>query len=865
VIRSLALSIIFFSLSLPTFAQRVRSPERAALANMRKQHWGKAGGLLYKTLRKDSVNALANYIFSVFFFKPQNPLHQPDSAYHYILHSLKDFPHASRKDRDKWKRKFAVDSLVLVRQRAKIDSAVFEATKLINTEAAYIKFLATHPLAAQREEALALRDEVAYLHTVKQNTHEAFLEFLQRYPSAVQVPEARKKYDRLLYEAKTKDKKLASFEFFLRTYPETPFRKEIEQHIFELFTLSGEIERFLSFLQLYPQSSQVKKARDILFHLLQDQDDLTWPGLFLTDSLQNILQLQENYLVPIFKNGMFGFMDKHGAEVIPPELQQIKEDFKCGNITADVLVFPDRILARNGLPVYKGTVEDVVDLGAGFLKIVNDTCHRIIHKSGLSVEDCVQDAKILGNRFLTIRKQQHWYIHALNGRLLMPEAWDEILLHEDVLLLKKERQWYLLTPAQLVEVAEQQRFSISNSFDDINLFSHGLMGVKAHDYQGILTQDLQDFIPFDKQKITPSFFGFTRYISSGYSLYNWSGRQASYFDKIITHEPWVAVKKNHGWYLFDTQLLGYKSAAYDSIRFEGPFPIGIHGDTLAVCFGDKRWLEFAATTTARYMPGKDSSSFLILEAEGKKSVYDLKGRKLFTTDANQLQYAGLGLFIISKKEKKGLVDITGNMLLPVEYDAIGSVTNNVVSLLKGTKFGLFQVKNHQLIKSEFAKNLIPYCDQLVVAFRDGFFGFIDWNNKEHTRFEYEEIRYWNDTLAWVKKNQLWMLYDILAKNVVESNIRQIKMIRDTPDEKLAILQRDDLYGVASNKHGLIMPLSFTDLVNLGSAEEPLYLTEKHIEEASLYVVIYYDKNAQLLRREVYEDSDDYEKFYCHNN
>jgi hypothetical protein len=865
VIRSLALSIIFFLLSLSVFAQRLRSPERAALVNMHKQHWGKAGDLLYKTLRKDSVNALANYIFSLYFFKPENPLHHPDSAYQYILRSLNDFSNSTRKDRDKWKRKFAIDSLVLIRHRELIDSAVFVATKLINTEAAYIKFLTTHPLAAQREEALALRDEVAYLHTVRQNTHEAFLEFLQKYPSAVQVPEARKKYDRLLYEAKTKDKKLVSFDFFLRTYPETPFRKEIEQHIFELFTLSGEIERFLSFLQLYPKSSQVKKARDILFHLLEDQDDLTWPGLFLTDSLQNILQLQERYLVPIFKDDRFGFMDKRGAEIIPPQFPKINEDFKCGNITADVLAFPDRILARNGLPVYTGPVDDVVDLGAGFLKVVNDTCNRIIYKSGLLVEDCVQDAKILGNRFLTIQKHQHWYIRALNGRLLMTEAWDEILLHGNVLVLKKEGQWYLLTPSQLIEVAEQQRFSISNSFDDVSLFLHGLMGIKAHDYQGILTQDLQDFIPFDKQNIKPSFFGFTRHISPGYTLYNWSGKQASYFDKIITHEPWVAVKKNQEWYLFDTQLLDYKSAAYDSIKFEGPFPLGIHGDTLAVCFGENSWLEFPATMTARYMPGKDSTSFLILEAEGHKSVYDLKGRKLFTTDANQIQYAGLGLFIISKKEKKGLITITGNLLLPVEYDAIGSAANNVVSLLKGTRFGLFQADKNKLIKAQFAKNLIPYSNQLVVAFRDGFFGFVDWDNKEHTRFEYEEIRYWNDTLAWVKKNQLWMLYDILKKNAVESNIKQIKMIRDAPDEKLAILQRDNLYGVVSNKHGLILPLSFSDLVNLGSAEDPLYLTEKHVEEASLYVVIYYDKNAQILRRDVYEDSDDYEKFYCHHN
>jgi hypothetical protein len=52
---------------------------------------------------------------------------------------------------------------------------------------------------------------------------------------------------------------------------------------------------------------------------------------------------------------------------------------------------------------------------------------------------------------------------------------------------------------------------------------------------------------------------------------------------------------------------------------------------------------------------------------------------------------------------------------------------------------------------------------------------------------------------------------------------------------------------------------------VGSADEPLYFTEKHVSEASVFVVIYYDKNGKMLRREVYEEADDYEKIYCQQN
>jgi hypothetical protein len=41
----------------------------------------------------------------------------------------------------------------------------------------------------------------------------------------------------------------------------------------------------------------------------------------------------------------------------------------------------------------------------------------------------------------------------------------------------------------------------------------------------------------------------------------------------------------------------------------------------------------------------------------------------------------------------------------------------------------------------------------------------------------------------------------------------------------------------------------------------MYFTEKHVEEASIFVVIYYNSEGKLLRKEIY-DQDDYEKIYC---
>jgi len=48
---------------------------------------------------------------------------------------------------------------------------------------------------------------------------------------------------------------------------------------------------------------------------------------------------------------------------------------------------------------------------------------------------------------------------------------------------------------------------------------------------------------------------------------------------------------------------------------------------------------------------------------------------------------------------------------------------------------------------------------------------------------------------------------------------------------------------------------------VGTAEKPLYFTEKNVEEAEIFVVIYYNDQGTMIRREIYE-SDEYDRIYC---
>ncbi len=77
------------------------------------------------------------------------------------------------------------------------------------------------------------------------------------------------------------------------------------------------------------------------------------------------------------------------------------------------------------------------------------------------------------------------------------------------------------------------------------------------------------------------------------------------------------------------------------------------------------------------------------------------------------------------------------------------------------------------------------------------------------------------------------------------------------------LHRENAFGVISNRRGIVVPMQYSDIVNLGSKEVPLYFTERHIEEAGISVVVYYDSFGKIIRKQAME-ADEFEKIYCGN-
>ncbi|MDH4091466.1 MAG: hypothetical protein OEV74_16320 [Cyclobacteriaceae bacterium] len=861
-ILKIVIPCIAVFLSVQLFGQG--SVERVAYKNIQKGKWAKAHGQLTKAMDKDSMNAAAAYVLAQYYFAPKNPDFQLDSAHYYVQRAIQDFQRVTLKQRERLNRG-SIDSLTLVLFLQQVDSAAFFRARRINTEKAYIDYLTDYPSSMQRDQAIALRDEAAYLDALSENTYQALGDFMMRYPEAVRIADARNKYEALLFQARTMDGRLSSYEQYNKDYPNSPYQKDVAQAIFEIRTALGTEECYTTYLDLYTDSFFSKKARNILFYLIPEDQRNQFAGYLDNDSIRTAIALERGYIVPFLHNGKFGFMNQNGLEVIMADIAEIRPEYQCGNITDDVIVLPQKLVAPNGNLIYSGTVDSVVDIGYGFTLIEENSCMRVVHKTGFKVgRDCIEDAKVLDGKFLALRENALWSIWTFGGRMLIPFEWDDIIPYRDVIVLKKNNKFALATARAIAQVADDQDLVLLDFVDEVKAWENDFLWIRNNNCQGILNHSLDTLIKEEIQSLSASYFGATSSASTGVQTFNDKGEGSVTFQQIEAREPWTAARTDTTWRLYDPKVREFQSPGYDSIVFDGPFAIGQRKDSVFIYFSVSKILMVPQPVRTSFIPGQDSSSFLLLAQGDKKSIYTLDGRRLFTTTYDGIEYAGEGIFLAVRKEKKGLLTSDGKTLLPLAYDAIGSVNNGVVSLLKGLKFGSFDCNRKKLVKPQYAKNIISYNDKINVVYKDGMYGFAGWDNKAIGKSEFDEVRYWNDSAAFVRKKLEWMIYEIKTQKVLLDQVKEYQLILDGDDEKLAIVQQGHNYGVIHNRKGTIIPISFSDILNVGSRDEPLYFTEKHVEEASIFVVIYYDRNGKMIRKEVYEH-DDYEKIYCSKN
>lgn len=839
------------------------NPERAAVAHIEQKKWSAAESDLRKAFRKDTLNVEAKFIYAQYFLSNGNPAFSPDSASRYIKKAASAWNLTAPKQKERLQ-KIGIDSLTFVTFQSQVDSAAFEKARQENTVEAYHYFIMQYPSANDHLEAIELRDEVAYLDALRKNTPAAFRQYADTYPNSTRVKDAEHHYEQLVYKEKTASGNVEDYKSFLTQFPKSAYRGEAEKFIFEVSTSSGLIDDYVTFIRQYSTGSQSTKAQNILYYLLRNAG-MKRPSAFDNDSLRMLDERNKGYWVPFYKNGLYGFMNEDGAEVMGPQFESIDSSYLCGELTRDFLVTSSGVFSRGGALLLRKSPTKVTDLGNGFLNLVDGSCQTVVHQSGFQVGDnCVDDARIIADQFIALRKQKGWSVYALNAKPLLTSVYDDISNVDKLIVLKRYGKNIVVRASQIAAVSSSKPLDESLVFDDVRAWGEGNLWVKNGILEGVIGQDLKFIIPLDRQVLVKTSFGFLRKKDLKFQAVGIApALESQVYDNVRDYGDWLDLKTGNQSTLYRVSQKKVVASNLDSIWMKNRVAFAVKNDSLNVYAGASRLASFERAAPVTFIKGGDSVVYFWAPEKKSKVVYEAsQGKKLFSLDFDDIESIGGDLFVFTKKNKKGVLRRDGKTVLPAEYEVVVQSPKGYLGLLKSNKFGLYDIKHQKLIKSNYTRGILPYANNYFIAYKDGY-GIITASEEPVTGFDFEEIRYWNDTSAWVKKNFSWSILSIKDKSFKLSKIRSFQQIKDHDGEKIVRVQQDNYFGIVSSKKGVVIPPTFTEVINIGSEDKPFYFTEKRVEEAGIYVVIYYNSYGKLVRKQVYEE-EEYEKIYCEN-
>lgn len=809
-----------------------------------------------KAIRKDSTRAENWYALSNWYGSPVNPDYQIDSADISWRHAYQWFQRTPWRDRERLL-KIPMDSLLLDKLRKRIDSLAFERAKAGNTEESYGLFIKRFPAADQVGEAHELQQEVSFLEALKSNTPDSFTSFLIRYPNTSRSGEARERYERLLYERTTQSGDLTSFLDFVKTYPGSPYRRDADLHIYQELTVDGLPDSFQSFLEKYPENTWAPQAREILFYL---HDVPVEVSSGISDSALMRRAQERSTLIPFRKNGLYGFMNTDGTEMVKARFPSIEERYLCGNITDVFLRTSEGLVDRWG-KLISDSLTQSREVGLGFIRVGNGSREYLIHQSGVwLMPDPVEDVRILHRQFLASKVKGRWKLMAFNGKVLS-EGWEDIHAASACLVFSRLGKKSVVTGAQVI-AAVDGRLPAALVFDEVRTLSTNRLLVTNGSLEGIINDSLVFVVPLERQTIQASPYGIKIIRDHGFRLIDVSpGLSASEWKNMKTDQRWLQLQREGTILLVDVVSKEVITPAADSVVLRKGVAMVYHSDSTTLYFSSRQHISVGSGEKISFILS-DPVQYFYVTGKTNATVYDVsKGKRIFTQAFETIEYLPQKLFLVTHQKRKGLVRVDGRVVVPLVYDAIVWNTGGFFSLLLKGRLGAYHPEKNQVVEAVYDRNLMLLPSGHWVVSQGGKYGLIDPQRKSPDSFIYEEVLPWNRDQCWVRQQGQWLLIAVTTRTPVLAGVKRFEPIGGSPQEKFLLYHRENYFGVMSSAQGVIIPATFSDIINVGSGEEPVFFTEKFIEEADIYIVIYYDLQGTFLRKQVYE-KEEYHLIYC---
>jgi hypothetical protein len=166
-----------------------------------------------------------------------------------------------------------------------------------------------------------------------------------------------------------------------------------------------------------------------------------------------------------------------------------------------------------------------------------------------------------------------------------------------------------------------------------------------------------------------------------------------------------------------------------------------------------------------------STKHIFLEKDSLYGFVDVNGKILIPFKYKDIVTYFNGKAIVSNGKKYGIIDTLNQIVLEFEYDRIRK-TNNTFNVTKNNKQGIASLSGEIIIPCEY-ELIGNYYNGLANACKDGKWGFIDSVGNHIVPFVFENVYAFYEKTFWAKIDNSWVLFDIDLNQISENSYDRI--------------------------------------------------------------------------------------------
>lgn len=620
------------------------------------------------------------------YFRKDNPFHNLDSAYKYALKSENGLQFVKEKLKIQLD-KFGYNELEIASLKQKISSNYFQFALSTNSVEAYQKFLDNNPWSNERFLAIHKRDSLVFYRVMEKNTREAFVEFLQKYPESEYVKIAKDELYLIEYEELTPTKSLAELMKFIEEKSTNPYVVDAENMLYKMQTKINTVESYANFIQNFPTNRNVDLAWRRLFQTYMyvyseeriESFKREFPNYPFQNELSEESNLNKQILLPYKQDELYGWMTDQG------EIVSVA-DFESLNLYKEGLAQASRFgkigfVDKNNRVVIPFEYDEATDFEDGRSIVEKRGKVGIIDRTGKLIFDVVfEDIGTYSEGMVFAKKDSLFGYYDKFGNQLITERFNEAFSFQNGI-------------AQVV-FGEYENFvdRLGNlifpiKYERITKLSPNLFSFQEGDYFGLM--NLKSTI------IQPPKYDEISTISEGKIAFSLNGK-VGYFDE-------------NG-----TQILAPIYDARPNIsnfaNFTGGYARAILRNKWGIIDQSGKWV-----VQASYSSLGEISDLVAFKKELLWGYINLNNKIVVEPTYDEARSFDNEVAIVSFNNRFGILDIHGTIVLPIIFDYVNKLNDQLYYSKIGDKLTLLFKDGTPLSTDTYKQIRILNKDYLILT------------------------------------------------------------------------------------------------------------------------------------------------------